>query len=125
MDADDITKIEEIFKHQIGVMSDDFQRKIEHQTGVISEDFQRKIEHQSGVISEDFQHKLDIVVEGYQMLSDKIDRVETNLGGRLERVETRLDRVENKVDAVAADLSAHRKDTEAHGPVYRVKESGD
>jgi hypothetical protein len=110
MDADEIKKIEEIFKHHIGVMSEDFQRKIEHQTGIISEDF---------------QHKLDIVVEGHQMLSDKIDRVETNLGGRLDRVESRLDRVENKVDAIAADLSAHRKDTEAHGPVYRVKESGD
>jgi len=124
MDADEINKIEEIFKHHIGVMSDDFQRKIEHQTGIISEDF---------------QHKLDIVVEGHQMLSEKIDRVETNLGGRLDRVESKLDRietrldsiesglerVENKVDAVAADLSAHRKDTEAHGPVYRVKESGD
>ncbi len=36
-----------------------------------------------------------------------------------------LDRVESKVDGVAADLAAHRADTEAHGPVYRVKESGD
>jgi hypothetical protein len=125
MDADEIKKIEEIFKHHIGVMSEEFQRKIEHQTEIISEDFQRKIEHQTGIISEDFQHKLDIVVEGHQMLSDKIDRVETSLGGRLDRVESRLDRVENKVDAVAADLAAHRKDTEAHGPVYRVKESGD
>jgi len=103
MDADEIRTIEEIFKKHIGVMSEDFQRKIEHQTGIISEDF---------------QHKLEIVVEGHQMLSEKIDRVETNLGGR-------LDRVESKVDAVAVDLSAHRKDTEAHGPVYRVKESGD
>jgi hypothetical protein len=88
MDADDIKKIEEIFKHHIGVMS------------------------------EDFQHKLDIVAEGHQMLSDKLDRVEATLGGR-------LDRVESKVDAVAADLSAHRADTEAHGTVYRLKESGD
>jgi hypothetical protein len=88
MDADEIRKIEEIFKHHVGIMA------------------------------EDFQHKLDIVIEGHQMLSEKIDRVETSLGER-------LDRVENKVDAVAADLSAHRKDTEAHGPVYRVKESGD
>ncbi len=118
MDADEIRTIEEIFKKHIGVMSEEFQRKIEQQTGIISEDFQRKIEHQTGIISEDFQHKLDIVVEGHQMLSEKIDRVESSLGGR-------LDRVEKKVDAVAADLSAHRKDTEAHGPVYRVKESGD
>ena len=115
MDADEINKIEEIFKHHIGVMSEEIQRKIEHQTGIITDDY---------------KHKLDIVVEGHQMLSDKIDRVETNLGGRLGRVESRLDRVEtkldrvearldgvesklvrveNKVDAVAADLSAHRK----------------
>jgi hypothetical protein len=88
-------------------------------------------------MSEDFQHKLDIVVEGHQMLADKIDlvdttltvrldRVETSLTARLDRVETtltaRLDRVENKVDSVAADLSAHRADTEAHHGVYRVKE---
>ncbi|RQW77518.1 MAG: hypothetical protein EHM51_01625 [Geobacter sp.] len=102
MDAGDIKKIEEIFKHHIGVMS------------------------------EDFQHKLDIVVEGHQMLSDKIDGVEVSLGVRLDRVESRLNRVESrldrvgsKVDAVAADLTAHRADTEAHAPVYRVKESGE
>ncbi len=110
MDSDDFKKIEEMFKHQIGIMS---------------QDFQGKIEHQMGIMSEDFQHKLDIVVEGHLMLGDKLDRVEASLGGRLDRVESRLDRVESKVDAVAADLAAHRKDTEAHGPVYRVKESGE
>ena len=98
MDAAEIRTIEEIFKKHIGVMSEEFQRKIEHQTGIISEDFQRKIEHQTGIISEDFQHKLDIVVEGHQMLSEKIDRVEANLGGRLDRVETRLDRVDSRLD---------------------------
>ncbi|KAF0216849.1 MAG: hypothetical protein FD174_3529 [Geobacteraceae bacterium] len=30
-----------------------------------------------------------------------------------------------KIDAVAADHAAHRADTEAHGTVYRVKESGE
>ena len=103
MDTDDFKKIEEMFKHQMGIMS---------------QDFQGKIKHQMGIMSEDFQHKLDIVVEGHQMLSEKIDRVEATLGAR-------LDRVESKVDAVAADLAAHRADTEAHGTVYRVKESGD
>jgi uncharacterized membrane-anchored protein len=91
MESDDFKKIEEMFKHHMGIMS------------------------------EDFQHKLDIVVEGHQMLSEKIDRVED----RLERVEVRLERVEGKVDAVAADLSAHRADTEAHHGVYRVREGGE
>jgi hypothetical protein len=30
-----------------------------------------------------------------------------------------------KVDAVATDLAAHCIDTEAHGAVYRVRESGE
>ena len=88
MEDDDFKKIEDIFRHHMGIMS------------------------------EDFQHKLDIVVEGHQMLGEKIDRVED----RLERVEVRLDRVEGKVDALAADLSSHRADTEAHHGVYRVRE---
>ncbi|KAF0221106.1 MAG: hypothetical protein FD174_604 [Geobacteraceae bacterium] len=98
MDADDFKKIEEMFKHQVGIMS------------------------------EDFQHKLDIVVEGHQMLSEKIDRLDgrmDGLDGRMDRLEGRMDRLEAKVDAVAADLTAHRTDTEAHGTVYRVKESGE
>jgi hypothetical protein len=49
MDAADFKKIEEMFKHHVGIMS------------------------------EDFQHKLDIVVEGQLMLSDKIDRLETRV----------------------------------------------
>ena len=47
----------------------------------IEEIMQRKLDQQTetfqgylGVMSEDIQHKLDIVVEGHQMLSEKIDR---------------------------------------------------
>jgi hypothetical protein len=98
MKADDFKKIEDMFRHHMGIMS------------------------------EDFQHKLDIVVEGHQMLGEKIDRVEDRLEKvevRLDRVEVRLDRVEGKVDALAADLSSHRADTEAHLGVYRVREGGE
>jgi hypothetical protein len=61
-----------------------------------------------------FQHKLDIVIEGHQMLAEKIDR----MGVRLERVENRRRRC-------CTVLAAYRADTEAHGPVYPVKESGE
>ena len=88
MDDSDFKKIEKMFKHHVGIMS------------------------------EDFQHKLDIVVEGQQMLSEKIDRLEV----RVDVVEVNLSR---RLDAVAADISAHRADTEAHHGVYRVKESGE
>ena len=105
MEADEFKKIEDMFRHHMGIMS------------------------------EDFQHKLDIVVEGHQMLGEKIDRVEDRLERvevklervevRLGSVEARLDRVEGKVDALAADLSSHRADTEAHHGVYRVREGGE
>ena len=35
--------------------------------------------HHVGVVVESFQHKMDLVVEGHQMLAEKIDCVETRL----------------------------------------------
>jgi hypothetical protein len=95
MDAEEIKKIDGMFKRHVDVVAEN-------------------IKHHLGVMYEDFQHKLDIVVEGHQMLAEKIDRMDV-----------RLERVEDKVDAVTTDLAAHRADTEVHGTVYRVKESGE
>nr|WP_298435680.1 hypothetical protein [Geobacter sp.] len=96
MDNDSLRKIEELFKRHIGVLS------------------------------EDFQHKLDLVVEGQQMLAEKLELTKTELKDEIRKVDQRLTmveaRLEQKMDAVAADLSAHRADTEAHHEVYRVKE---
>lgn len=82
-----------------------------------------------GVFAESVEHKFDILVEGHQMLSEKLDRVEMRLDNRIDCVVQKLDAVAAqgnataaKLDAVAADLKAHRADTEAHHPVYRVKE---
>ncbi|WP_298269722.1 hypothetical protein [Geobacter sp.] len=74
------------------------------------EDMIEAFDRRIGIVEENFQHKLDLVVEGQQMLAERMDRME----GKLDQVEKRLDRVEVKVDAVAADLTAHRADTEAH-----------
>jgi hypothetical protein len=68
-----------------------------------------------GTFADAIQHQLDLVVEGQKMLSEKIDRVKTDL-------ECRIECVEHKLDAVAADLSAHRADTEAHRKIYKIKE---
>jgi hypothetical protein len=67
-----------------------------------------------GVFAESIQHKLDLVVEGQQMLSEKMDH------GKMA-LEARIGCVEHKLDAVAADLSAHRADTEAHRKVFKVR----
>ena len=96
-----------------------------------------------GVFAESINHKFDILVEGHQMLCEKIGRVKTDLEQRIGCVEHKLDvmaaqgsstaakldavaaqgsSTAAKLDAVAADLKAHRTDTEAHGHIYRVKE---
>jgi hypothetical protein len=80
-----------------------------------SENVDSKIARHIGTFVESVQHKLDLIVEGQQMLSEKIDRSNTDLAQR-------IDCVEHKLDAVAADLSAHRADTEAHRKVYKIKE---
>lgn len=96
--------------------------------GQVIEAFDQRI----GVLEESVQHKLDLVVEGQQMLGEKMDRLEGRMDGlesrfdRLEGkvivVEKKVDGLEKKVDSVAADLSAHRRDTEAHGKSWRVRE---
>ena len=117
MEDKDFERIEKLFTR----LSDDFSRKLEEQGEVFgrkldqqSEDFQRWL----GVQGDDFQHKLNLVVEGQQMLAERMDRAEVEIKEEIRKVDQR-------VTAVAADLSAHRKDTEAHGTVYRVKESGE
>jgi hypothetical protein len=87
---------------------------------------------------ESFQHKIDLVVEGHQMLAEKIDRVETRLDQRMDGLERKICVVDNnltkkidsvevkltkKIDAIATDLKAHRADTEAHTKIYKIKET--
>jgi len=110
--------------------------RIEKLITVFKDEIKEEFRHQLGVQSENFQHKLDLVVEGHQMLSEKIDRVEADLGKRsgcvenklvsviveLSEVKTKGEYIASKVDSVAADLTAHRRDTEAHKALYQVKE---
>ena len=60
-------------------------------------------------MSENFDHKLALVAEGHQILSEKLEQVESSLVLKIDRVTT--------------EITAHRADTEAHHGVYLVKES--
>ncbi len=75
----------------------------------------QSVDHRLGISQEDFQHKLDLVVEGQQMLAEKMDRVEDNLKGEIRKVD-------HRVTAMSADLVEHRQDTEAHRKGWRVSE---
>jgi len=96
----------------------DFQRIEEMMSGMMGRfrgEIVDEFRHQLGAQREDFQHKLDLVVEGQQMLAEKLERVDS----RVDQVESRLTR---KVDDIAADITAHRHDTEAHRKGWRVRE---
>jgi len=59
------------------------------------------------ILLEDIKDKVEPILEGYDTLHSKIDRVEENLEEKIEFLGT-------KIDAVANDLAAHRADTESH-----------
>jgi hypothetical protein len=82
------------------------------------DELNEKIEHNSFLIGT-LNKKIDGVDKS---LSAKIDGIENSLSAKIDAFENSLGA---KIDAVAADLAAHRADTEAHGQVYRVKESRD
>jgi hypothetical protein len=75
----------------------------------------QSVDHRLGIRQEDFQHKLDLVVEGQQMLAERLDRVEDNLKGEICKVDQR-------VTAMSAELAEHRRDTEAHRKEWQVRE---
>jgi chaperonin cofactor prefoldin len=103
--------------------------------------------HVVGIFAEDVQHKFEILAEGQQMLSEKLEATRTELRADIAQVDNRLtvvearlcqridgveshldglekkvDGLEKKVDAVGADLNAHRRDTEAHRKGWQVRE---
>ncbi len=117
-------------------MNKEDMQQIEGMLGRFAEGIKKEFFHQLGVQREDFQKQLAVIGEGHQMLSEKIDLVETRLNKRMDCLEhkldavaaqgdataAKLDTVAAKLDAVASDLKAHRSDTEAHPPIYKVKE---
>ncbi|MDD4998549.1 MAG: hypothetical protein PHI99_10405 [Syntrophales bacterium] len=112
MGKEDLQKtVGDLITGKIEEISSQFEKKLILFKEEIKEEFSRQL----GIQTESVHHKLDLVVEGHQMLSEKIDSVKTEL-------EQKISCVEGKLDAVAADISAHRADSEAHDKVYKVKE---
>lgn len=91
------------------------------------------------ILLEDIRGKFELVLEGHESLSRKMDDKFDELNEKIEHnsfligtlnnkidgfdksLSAKIDGFENslgaKIDAVAAELSAHCADTEAHGPV--------
>jgi len=74
----------------------------------VTEDDLKKIEgmlsFHFGIMSADVQKKIDLVVEGHQMLAEKLEETRIDLKADIAQLDQR-------VTGVAADLQAHRADT--------------
>lgn len=99
------------FERFLGELTANLDARFETFRGEINGDFA----HQMSIQREDFQHKLDLVVEGQQMLAEKLDATRDELKADIAQVD-------HRVTLVAADLAAHRRDTEAHRRGWRVRE---
>src|SRR3990170_5251922 len=141
MDEKEKKEIEEIFKHHIGILSEDFQEKLDivvegHQllNGKIDRlqegqiDLTKRVDNielitlrleqrQQGL--ERRQQGLEQRQQGLEQGQERLERRQSNLEQEIKK--TRED-LSHKIDAVASDLTAHRRDTEAHTSVYKVKE---
>jgi len=117
-----VTAISESFDHKIGLIADGHITL--HQA---IQDLARKTDERFDLVDfkiDTLNKKIDTVDE---RLSKKIDGVAADLKATDERLSKKIDTVETNltrhIKAVATDLKAHRADTEAHGNIYRVKES--
>ena len=107
--------VAQVVDSRLEQMSAGFDSKLEQMSAGIDsklerhkEEILKEFEHQTTIQTEQFHKAVAIVVEGHQMLAEKIDRIEL--------------RLERKIDSMAEQLDAHRSDTKAHSGTYRVME---
>lgn len=74
-------------KEEFSQENQKYWEKNEKQNLKLKKEFSEETQRYIGVLSEDFQHKLDVVVEGHQVLSKKIDDLKEE--SRKEHEETR------------------------------------
>jgi len=68
------------------------------------------------IILEDVKEKFDTVIEGYNLLSGKIDRL-------AEQNEAEHQQLQTEIIGLRKDLNEHRSNTELHGGRKRKKAS--
>jgi len=77
-------------------------------------------------VNANLSKRIDAVAADLKVTDAKVDAVAADLkitDAKVDAVAADLRTTNAKLDAVATDLKAHRADTEAHGSIYRVKES--
>jgi len=142
-----LSGLSERFDHKLGGLAEQFDQKLDglaeqfdQKLDGLAEQFDQKLDGLSErydqkladfseeskryvtAVSESFDLKIGMLAEGHQLLTEKLERIET----QMDHMNLRIDRVElgltQKLNQIAADVAAHRADTEAHSGVYSVRE---
>ncbi len=104
-----------------------FEESLAKFKGEIKEEFRRH----TGIILEEFDKRINFVVEGQEVLTQRVDKIDsrlTNLETKVDKIdsrltilETKVDNLDTKVDKIQADLNSHRDNTELHAQAARQK----
>jgi len=94
----------------------------------IKEEFRRH----TGIILEEFDKRINFVIEGQEVLTQRVDKIDSrlsnletkvdNLETKVDKIDSRLTNLETKVDNIHEELISHRDNTELH--VQAVKQKG-
>ncbi len=87
----------------------------------IKEEFRRH----TGLILEEFDKRINFVIEGQEVLTQRVDKIDSrlsNLETKVDKIDSRLSNLETKVDNIHEELISHRDNTELH--VQVVKQRG-
>ena len=74
-------------------MNDEDFKRLERIVANFKEEVKAEFRHQFQIHSEPILRKLDLLIEGNQMLSEKIGRLETELSQKIECIMRKLDAV--------------------------------
>jgi seryl-tRNA synthetase len=75
------------------------------------------------IILEDVKEKFDTVIEGYNFLSEKIDRLGKQNEAEHQELRNEVVEVKKDIRELRQDLNEHRSNTEFHGGRKRKKAS--
>jgi predicted phage tail protein len=76
-------------KSEVGSVKTEM-KTMQAQLGSFKEEIKEDFHLQVGILSEDFQHKLQLVAEGHQMLAEKMDRMHGEVTRKIDAVATDL-----------------------------------
>lgn len=78
----------------------------------------------TGILLEEFQKSINFVIDGQDVLTQRIDKLDSKvniLGTKVDKLDSKVNILETKVDKISDELLSHRNNTELHAPTVKQK----